>query len=81
MASGLAVFSSDQAGAATLIDSGVNGFVAGLDQWVELTANGLKDHQRLRLVGEAARQTARLQDWSAVVRRVEAVYTAATSPT
>jgi len=80
MANGLPVFSSDQAGAATLIKSGQNGFVAGLDEWVEVTANGLKDLKRLRMLGKAARQSALLHDWTTVIKRVEAVYAETVSP-
>jgi glycosyltransferase involved in cell wall biosynthesis len=39
MASGLPVFSSDQAGAAELIDSGRDGFVLPLKEWVEATVH------------------------------------------
>jgi glycosyltransferase involved in cell wall biosynthesis len=74
MASGLPVFSSDRAGAAELIDTGRDGFVSALDDWVEATAAGLRNRDSLRAVGRAAEQTARRHDWSTVVREVEQVY-------
>lgn len=74
MASGLPVFSSDQAGAAELIDSGKDGFVSSLDDWVEATVAKLRDRDSLRAIGRAAEQTARRHDWQTVVREVEQVY-------
>ncbi len=74
MASGLPVFSSDQAGAVELIDSGRNGFVTPLHQWVEATAARLRDRALLQEVGLAAEQSARRHDWPAVVAAVERVY-------
>ncbi len=74
MAAGLPVLSSNQAGAAEVIDSGRNGFVAPLDQWVESTASLLKDSVLLQEAGIAARQTALRHDWSKVVAAVEKVY-------
>lgn len=74
MAAGLPVFSSDRAGAAELIDTGRDGFVSSLDDWVEATAAGLRNRDSLRAVGRAAEQTARRHDWSTVVREVEQVY-------
>jgi UDP-glucose:(heptosyl)LPS alpha-1,3-glucosyltransferase len=83
MASGLAVFSSDRAGAAELICSGKDGFVFPLDDWVEATTAGLRDHDSLRAIGAEAEKTARRHDWSTVVRDVEQVYAevAAAEPT
>jgi UDP-glucose:(heptosyl)LPS alpha-1,3-glucosyltransferase len=74
MASGLPVFSSDCAGAAELIRSGQDGFVAPLNEWVEVTRTGLRDQERLRQIGDAAQQSVSLRDWPTVVRRVEQVY-------
>lgn len=74
MASGLPVFSSDQAGAAELVRSGEDGFVVPLDDWVEATRIGLHDKDKLRSVGSAAQQTASLFDWQSAVRQVEELY-------
>jgi len=74
MASGLPVFSSDQAGAAELIDPGEDGFVMPLREWVEETAGRLRDHARLQDIGRRAEQTARRYDWPAVVSAVEQLY-------
>lgn len=74
MAAGLAVFSSDCAGAAELIDDGRDGFVTPLDEWVEETAARLRDRALLQQVGSAAMGTARGQQWSAVVTAVEQLY-------
>jgi UDP-glucose:(heptosyl)LPS alpha-1,3-glucosyltransferase len=74
MASALPVFSSDRAGAAELIQSGRDGFVFPLDEWVEATAKGLADPDSLLVVGSEAGQTARRHDWSTVVRSVEQLY-------
>ena len=74
MASGLPVFSSDRAGAAELIDSGRDGFVTPLDEWMEETAIQLQDAALLRQVGINAAQTARQHDWGSVVTAVEQVY-------
>jgi UDP-glucose:(heptosyl)LPS alpha-1,3-glucosyltransferase len=74
MASGLPVFSSDRAGAVELIQSGKNGFVFALDDWVAGTIAALRDLAALRDVGNEARKTARQHDWSKVVREVEQVY-------
>lgn len=74
MASGLAVFSSDRAGAAELISSGQDGFVTPLDEWVEATAARLQDRELLREIGCAAEQAARQHDWSSVVTAVEQIY-------
>ncbi|HST52664.1 MAG TPA: glycosyltransferase family 4 protein [Pyrinomonadaceae bacterium] len=74
MASGLAVFSSDRAGAAELIDAGRDGFVTPLDEWVESTAARLRDPSLLRETGRAAAETARLHDWPSVVGAVERIY-------
>jgi UDP-glucose:(heptosyl)LPS alpha-1,3-glucosyltransferase len=74
MASGLPVFSSDRAGAAELIDSGKDGFVTPLVEWVEATAARLHDQELLERVGIAAEQTARQHDWCRVVTAVERLY-------
>lgn len=74
MASGLAVFSSDRAGAAELLCSGKDGFVFPLDDWVEATAAGLRNRDALQAIGSEARNTAAKHDWSTVVRDVEEVY-------
>lgn len=74
MAAGLPVFSSDRAGAAELITSGRDGFVAPLDEWVEATAARLLDRAQLQTIGRAAEQTARRHDWPTVVRAVEQLY-------
>ena len=74
MASGLAVFSSDRAGASELIDSGTDGFVAPLQEWVETTAARLANRALLQDIGRAARQTARRHDWPSVVAAIEQLY-------
>jgi glycosyltransferase involved in cell wall biosynthesis len=74
MASGLAVFCSDRAGAAELIHGGQDGFVFGLDDWVEATYAGLRDPPLLRSVGQAAAEAARHYTWARVVGAVEQVY-------
>lgn len=77
MAAGLPVFSSDQSGAAELMDSGENGFVFPLDQWVDATVAHLNDRDSLRRIGEQAKQTALAHDWATVVGAVEQVYSRA----
>jgi UDP-glucose:(heptosyl)LPS alpha-1,3-glucosyltransferase len=74
MASGLAVFSSDRAGAAELIDSGRDGFVEPLGDWVETTAERLRDRALLQKTGRAAAESAARHDWHSVVKAVEQVY-------
>jgi UDP-glucose:(heptosyl)LPS alpha-1,3-glucosyltransferase len=74
MASGLPVFSSDRAGAAELINSGKDGFVIPLDDWVAATVTGLIDRDSLRDIGREAEKTARQHDWPSVVREVEQLY-------
>jgi UDP-glucose:(heptosyl)LPS alpha-1,3-glucosyltransferase len=74
MASGLPVFTSDCAGAAELVQSGKDGFVFTLDDWVAATIAGLRNLASLRSVGEAAANTVRHHGWSNVVREVERVY-------
>lgn len=74
MASGLAVFSSDCAGAAELIESGRDGFVTPLGDWVEDTSVRLRDRDTLRSVGANARQTAAGHGWASVVQEVEQAY-------
>lgn len=74
MASGLAVFSSDRAGAAELIASGKDGFVTSLDEWVEATAQRIKDPDLLARTGIAGAATAQRHDWQQVVTAVEQLY-------
>jgi UDP-glucose:(heptosyl)LPS alpha-1,3-glucosyltransferase len=74
MASGLPIFISDQAGVADLVESGRDGFIAPLDEWVKSTAQLLHDGELLKRVGEAACQTAARHDWHSVVTAVEQVY-------
>jgi UDP-glucose:(heptosyl)LPS alpha-1,3-glucosyltransferase len=74
MASGLPVFSSDRAGAAELIDSGRDGFIIPLPEWVDATAVHLRDRKLLERVGQAAEQTASHHNWQAVVAAVERLY-------
>jgi UDP-glucose:(heptosyl)LPS alpha-1,3-glucosyltransferase len=74
MASGLAVFCSDAAGAAELIEQGRNGVSLTLDQWVEGTRAGLRDRTLLERLGEGGEQTARRCEWAGVVEAVEQVY-------
>lgn len=74
MASGLTVFSSDCAGAAELIDSGRDGFVVPLREWVEATSVSLRDRDSLCSVGREAEQSAARHSWRAVVQQVERAY-------
>lgn len=74
MASGLAVLSSDCAGAAELIDPGRDGFVEPLDLWVEASVARLRNRARLQEIGRAAEGTARKHDWLSVVDAVEQLY-------
>lgn len=74
MASGLPVFSSDQAGAAELIEPGKDGFVMPLNEWVGETAERLRNRMQLQEVGRVAEQSARCHDWSTVVAAVEQIY-------
>jgi UDP-glucose:(heptosyl)LPS alpha-1,3-glucosyltransferase len=74
MASGLAVFSSDRAGAAELIEDGADGFVSPLSEWVEESAARLRDTELLRRIGCAAESSARSHDWPSVVAAVEHLY-------
>lgn len=74
MASALPVFCSDQAGAAELIESGRDGFVFPLKDWVEATATALSERAKLETIGHAAEKTAQRHDWPSVVRAVENVY-------
>jgi UDP-glucose:(heptosyl)LPS alpha-1,3-glucosyltransferase len=74
MAAGLPVFTSDQAGAAEVIQSGKDGFVYPLAEWVGSTAMRLADRNSLERVGSTARQTAGRHDWPSVVTAVEKVY-------
>ncbi len=74
MASGLPVFSSDQAGAAELIDPGRDGFVIPLHEWVETTAGCLRDPASIKQVGIRSEETARKHDWASVIAAVEQLY-------
>jgi glycosyltransferase involved in cell wall biosynthesis len=74
MASGLTVFTSDRAGAAELIQSGKDGFVFPLDEWVDATATALRNRDSHRAVGCEAEKTALRHDWPTVVRAVEHLY-------
>ncbi len=74
MASGLTVFTSDRAGAAELIDTGNDGFVLPLDEWVVVTANQLQERSSLSEIGKRAEQTAQKHDWHTVVNAVEQEY-------
>jgi glycosyltransferase involved in cell wall biosynthesis len=74
MAAGLPVFTSDQAGAAELIEPGKDGFVLPLADWVGRTASALGDRAQMAKIGEAAAQSAKRFDWPAVVSAVEKVY-------
>ena len=74
MASGLPVFCSDRAGAAELIQSGKDGFVSSLDDWIEMTTAGLRDRDSLQAVGSEAEKTSSRHNWSTVVREVEQIY-------
>jgi glycosyltransferase involved in cell wall biosynthesis len=74
MAAGLPVFSSDRAGAAELMDSGKDGFVFPLDQWVDATLPHLDDRDSLRRIGDKAKQSAQAHGWESVVDAVEQVY-------
>jgi UDP-glucose:(heptosyl)LPS alpha-1,3-glucosyltransferase len=80
MASGLPVLISDRAGVAELIDSGKDGFVAPLVEWVEATARLLLDPMLLKQVGINAAQTARDHEWGSVVTAVERVYSEVVAP-
>lgn len=74
MATGLPVFCSDQAGVQEQITHGENGFVSPLSTWVEDTVVALRNRERLRPIGLAARELALTQTWGAVAERVERVY-------
>lgn len=74
MASGLTVFTSDRAGAAELIQSGKDGFVFPLDEWVDATATALRNRDSHRAVGCEAEKTALRHDWPTVVSAVEHLY-------
>lgn len=74
MAAGLPVFSSDKAGAADWIETGVDGFVHSLDGWVEKTAGWLRKSESLQPVGKRAAEKARKLGWETVLSSVERVY-------
>lgn len=74
LASGLPVFSSDQAGAAELIHHGQDGFVFPLSDWTQETAKQLRAGTPRAEIGRNAEQTARAHDWLSVVKAVEEVY-------
>ncbi len=74
MASGVAVFCSDQAGVAELINSGFDSVVLSLDEWVEGTRAGLRDRGCLAALGGEASQMARRHQWASVTEAVEQIY-------
>jgi UDP-glucose:(heptosyl)LPS alpha-1,3-glucosyltransferase len=74
MASGLPVFCTDRAGAAELIENGVDGRVLPLSDWVEGTVEGLSDPACLETLGRDAARSARRWDWASVIASVEQVY-------
>lgn len=74
MASGLAVFCSDRAGAAELIEQHRNGVVLPLKEWVEGTRDGLRDRSLLERLGHEGGQSAQQCEWKSVVEAVERVY-------
>ena len=80
MAAGLPVFSSDQAGAAELIEPGVDGFVFPLESWIEQTSQHLGSLDNLTTVGQRASEKARKLSWDTVVSSVEAVYREVAAP-
>jgi len=74
MASSLPVFTSDQAGAAELIENGRDGFVLPLDDFVEATAVRLRDLDTLKRTGVVAEKTASRHAWGPVAAAVENLY-------
>jgi len=74
MASGIAVFCSDQAGAAELIASGFDSVVSSLDDWVEGARAGLRDRARLATLGGEAFRMAQRHQWASVTEAVEQIY-------
>ncbi|HXT62738.1 MAG TPA: glycosyltransferase family 4 protein [Pyrinomonadaceae bacterium] len=74
MAAGLPVITSNQAGAAELIEPSKDGYVLPLEQWVEGAADILKKQSSFGSIGEAAKNTVRRHTWPAVVSQVEKVY-------
>lgn len=74
MASGLAVFCSEQAGAAELIGASGGGLVLPLDEWVEGTRTGLCDRAGLESLAREAERTAQRHSWARVVEAVERIY-------
>jgi UDP-glucose:(heptosyl)LPS alpha-1,3-glucosyltransferase len=74
MASGLPVFTSDQAGVAELIQPGRDGFVFPLSGWVDATRELVRDRNYLDRVGRSAARAARRHSWTKVMRRVEDLY-------
>ena len=74
MASGLAVFTSDCAGASEIISSGRDGFVFPLDEWVEGTVAALRDRELICSIGQKAEASAQEYGWPSVVQAVERTY-------
>jgi glycosyltransferase involved in cell wall biosynthesis len=74
MAAGLPVITSDQAGAAELIEPGKDGFVLPLDQWVEAAQDILRTRAQWEAISAGARKTAQRHAWPSVLHEVEKVY-------
>ena len=74
MAAGLPVITSDQAGAAELIEPNKAGFVLPLDQFVDGAVEILRDRTSWEPVSAVAQNTARHGTWPSVVSAVEEVY-------
>jgi len=74
MAAGLPVITSDQAGAAELIEDASDGYVLPLDEWVERAAEVLRDKSSLESIQAAAQNAAQRHAWPAVVSEVAKVY-------
>ena len=72
MASGLAVATTSEAGAAELIEHGRNGFV--LDEDFEPAFDRLADLPALARIGRAARETAETHDWNAHIDALLALF-------
>jgi UDP-glucose:(heptosyl)LPS alpha-1,3-glucosyltransferase len=74
MSAGLPVITSDQAGAAELIEPGKDGFVLPLNQWVDAGQDILRNRATLKTIGAAAQKTAYGHSWFSVLSEVEKVY-------
>jgi len=74
MAAGLPVITSDQAGAAELIEHTNDGFILPLDRWLDGAVAILRSGSSPKSIGASARNTARRHSWSSVVSAVEKVY-------